>query len=249
MGYGKNDTVDVADIRADFSYQRHYGSKPHLTGEFREDLFGRIILSKRKNGTYAVVDGQNRVNFAREKKIQRVPAIVHEGLTPVQEADLFWQINSKRKGVRAFEVFQAMLRAKNPEALQIYAIMQEFEIDYGNRPSETILNPGKFVFVLYRRRLLRRAFEFISAIWGKDPRRNTQQFLMGVSLFLTDCDKYKLSFAEVKRSLERVSIPRLLQFAMNYMARNRYEQVRKALTDVWNKGRRSQRIEAVAKAS
>lgn len=78
-----------------------------------------------------LVDGQQRRAACRIQNYgEKVPAIVHYGLTKDQEAELFLALNF-REGVGAWDRYKARLEAKEPQALAIAAMLDELDIPTG----------------------------------------------------------------------------------------------------------------------
>lgn len=86
-----------------------------------------VHVSLRKDGTYALVDGQHCTRGAVEAGHGdlRVPMKVYHNLTLADEAKLFRDLNFLRKGMKAFQLFNARIQYHDPEALEIVSILKK----------------------------------------------------------------------------------------------------------------------------
>ena len=65
-----------------------------MAAEWDPSHVGTITVSKRTDGSLFVPDGAHRPAAAREVGQRQLPAVIHEGLTRKQEADLFVGLNN-----------------------------------------------------------------------------------------------------------------------------------------------------------
>jgi hypothetical protein len=78
-----------------------------------------------------LVDGQQRRAACRiENYSEKVPAIVHYGLTKDEEAKLFLALNF-REGVGAWDRYKARLEAQEPQAMAIAEMLEDLDIPTG----------------------------------------------------------------------------------------------------------------------
>lgn len=103
---------------------------------FDPSIFGVILVSKRTNGDYFVLDGQHRIAALRllGKKNpntinQKVECRVHHGLTLAEEAKMFGGANDVLI-VHPFDKFNASVYANDRESVEIKKIVtaSQFEI-------------------------------------------------------------------------------------------------------------------------
>jgi len=94
------DAVPVRSIRADHTYQRELvrSRVARMVAEFDSSLLGVIEVSRRDDDTYAVIDGQHRLEAARiaRGRESSIACNIHTGLTVEEEAQLFFDIDRKR---------------------------------------------------------------------------------------------------------------------------------------------------------
>lgn len=92
---------------------------------FDPDKLGVPVVSKRGDGRYACLDGQNRIELCRRAGYgdSKIECQVFHGLTTAQEAALFLGRNDSRQ-VGAFHKFVARITAGDTDAVYIAAIVQ-----------------------------------------------------------------------------------------------------------------------------
>jgi len=100
MNTGNFEVVTVAALvtSSTFGTQRVEGSSEKRIAEIAQAWdpakVGTISVSRRADGTMFVMDGAHRVGAAKELGIPTLPAIVYNGLTREEEADLFNGLNT-----------------------------------------------------------------------------------------------------------------------------------------------------------
>ena len=110
--------VSVGNMHADDGYQRpaNLARVRKIAKEWDDMLMSPILLSKRADGTYWVMDGNHTRLAAREKfgADHELPCIVYENLTPQQEAEVFTRKNSSQKKPSYNQMLKAKLSAGDP---------------------------------------------------------------------------------------------------------------------------------------
>jgi hypothetical protein len=87
--------------------------------KFDNLLLRPLEVSKRGDGSYAIIDGGGRWLLAQKAKKHAVACRVHEGLTREQEAELFFKFDREIYRLRAVDVYLAALAAGHPEIVEI----------------------------------------------------------------------------------------------------------------------------------
>ncbi len=84
-------------------------------------------ISLREDGIYATMDGQHCTAgaVAAGHGDLRVPMKVYHNLTLADESKMFRGLNYLRKGMKAFELFNAQLKYHDPESLEIVSILKK----------------------------------------------------------------------------------------------------------------------------
>lgn len=75
--------ISIDKIVVDGRYQRPVEEKrvARIVDNFDPRQIGALELSKRKNGTYGIIDGQHRLLALKAVGRKKVQALVHEDLT------------------------------------------------------------------------------------------------------------------------------------------------------------------------
>ena len=125
--------VALADLNIDPEAQRPLSPAWVKTRVpiFNADQLGHIVVNKRANGKFYIVDGQHRVELMRAVGWgdQQIHAEVFEGLTQAQEAALF-NARNDRKAVRRFDKFRISITAGDSDAIEINKIALEHGLHF-----------------------------------------------------------------------------------------------------------------------
>lgn len=181
--------VALERLTVDERYQRPLTSFVETVArEYDPALLGTLIVSERRDGTMAVIDGQTRCEGMRRNGEPEAPCLVYPDLSEAQEAQLFSDLQTKRRGMATYLRFRAALVARNPEAVAIREIVQAagFELDVEEKP-----NTVKAIAALervYRRdsALLITVMNVIAAAWPTDDvdGRASGDMIGGIAAFI-----------------------------------------------------------------
>jgi hypothetical protein len=120
----------------------------HIVANFNKAALGTFTLSRRTNGDLVVLDGQQRRAACFKVEFnEQVQAIVHDGLTLAEEAQLFLDLNYRRS-VNAWTQFRVARTAGDPLAQAIGVVLDELKIPLGG--------PKGFSAVVMARRVAKR---------------------------------------------------------------------------------------------
>lgn len=185
--------IETAKIVADVRYQRpveeHRVQK--IADNFDETLFGVLEVSRR-NGKCAVFDGQHRLEAARLLGMKDVPCLVHDGLAPEQEAELFVRLQRERKNINPRDRFKARLFFGDPVAIDIDRIATEagWEIKPNAADAKTDVWRIRAVSALervYNQHGAQRLTETLRTLhgwWAGDKKATDGMLIEGMALFL-----------------------------------------------------------------
>lgn len=130
--------LNVDLLTVDESYQRPLTTfARRIEHGFDPALVGTLVVSRRADGTLAVVDGQTRAAAishlvaAGEIASPGVPCLVYEGLSRADEASLFARLQKERRGISSYHRFRAAVVAGEEEAVAIQAIVRAAGHDTG----------------------------------------------------------------------------------------------------------------------
>jgi hypothetical protein len=126
--------VKIDQLVVDGRYQRPVQEQrvERIIRDFDPKLLGTLELSARKNGTFAVIDGQHRYEAVKKLGRKTIPALVHGGLTVKQEADLFARTNMGRKPLTPIQRFRAQVFSGDPDAVALSNLITAngFKVDF-----------------------------------------------------------------------------------------------------------------------
>lgn len=135
---GYEDWIIASDLHIDHDQYQRRPVEAHIrriAREFDPDLFGRLVVSHRANGSYYVIDGQHRLSAIAKMGWldQRLPCIVYEDLSIEREASLFVLTQDNRRPIHAVDRYRARLVAGDPLTLEIEAALQRhgFQVTKG----------------------------------------------------------------------------------------------------------------------
>lgn len=116
------------ELQVDDSYQRSIetGESQALIRRIARywdwDLCQPLVVSRRRDGTLFVIDGQHRLAAARLRgDIAQLPAMVKEYSSAADEAATFVQMNQQRRPLTPLQVFHAAVASGDSEACAIQA--------------------------------------------------------------------------------------------------------------------------------
>lgn len=125
---GEQLQVDLRDLFIDPKYQRPIGARGEknirqVIENFSWSLFSPIVVSRRENGTFAVIDGQHRAIAAlTHGGIEKVPAYVING-GPSDEAKAFAVINGAVTAILPTQIWHARVVAGDVDAIRLKRVL------------------------------------------------------------------------------------------------------------------------------
>lgn len=126
---GKFMWLDKKILQVDRSYQRDDEYKKKIIGiaaDWKWESCGAISVMRRDDGSFVVVDGQNRTLAAwRRSDITELPCMVFQSRGITHEASSFIEINTNRKPVSAYSKFRAKMIAGDQSANEIISVLEE----------------------------------------------------------------------------------------------------------------------------
>lgn len=173
----------VADLIVDPDYQREIKENhvAKMVRDWDEAQIGVLEVSLREDGTYAVFDGQQRLEAANRLKLRQLPCLVHTGLDPEGEAELFTRLQDNRVPITPLERFKARVFYGDPIAKGMHEITEAagYQIGAGPRSLQGVVAVER----IYRRGNLKETLELLD-IWRGDEQALWTGLVDGVSRFL-----------------------------------------------------------------
>lgn len=205
--------VPIDDLMVDQAYQRPLTS---FWREVREDfnpaLVGTLIVSERKNGSMSIIDGQTRWEAMRSRELPGCPCLIYEGLNKAQEAELFADLQTKRRGMRTYHRFRAQLVAKDKQAMAVSKVCEAagFELGVQETPNtlQSIAALERAFKVDKNGEHLADVLTVIRDVWGvQDKKAVSAQIISGLSTFIRQQER--LNYDHLKKRLRDVT-PQLI---------------------------------------
>ena len=185
---GEHRRVPIKDLRLDSTYQRDLdSSKIRRMVEDWDPRRAQVVVLSHRAKILWIVDGQHRVAALRERGEIFVEAVVHEGMSQTEEADLFVALQRGRKNLNAWDLFKAENAAGHEDVLNLIRIVhsQGFRIDrtagHGHIAAVGAL---RRIFKLGAEPLLTLVLSTTRMVWAGDKRALDGQTLEGLALFL-----------------------------------------------------------------
>lgn len=264
--------LPLGSLRKDKRVQRELDERwvAYLLENFDPDLVGVIEVSERADGTFVIIDGQHRVEAARrlfKDDAQMIECKVYREKSVQQEAALFIGHNTKRGMTRA-QLFQKSVIAGNATSVAINRIINEAGFKVSNYVGDGLLTavgaaqsvyfgfqpgggrvgvdlPNKFPG------LLRDTLKFVSQAWGNSKDAVHTSMLLGVGLFLMKRGRAAQVAELLHKAAQYPAGPLgILSRARGLMAIQGGTigaNVADVLIDIYNKGRRTGRLEPIRK--
>lgn len=180
--------VPLKDLVVDERYQRPLDEKrvQKMADKFDDRLLGVLEISQR-NAKAAVFDGQHRLAALKELARPDAPCLIHQGLSPQEEADLFIAHQSQRKSVKPLDRFKARVFAEDPVALDVLGIVEASGYGIGSKKIQAV-GALERTYLRYGGHGLARALTMIAVVWGRDDKATDGAMIAGVARFV---DRYE----------------------------------------------------------
>jgi hypothetical protein len=122
----ENRKISVDELNISDSYQRTIvpGRVNRIVKNLDQDAFGSLTVGQRRDETYWVVDGMQRLTAARKLGIAMVPCDVFESDGQEHEARVFRLKNRERTNVSSIALFRAQLTEGDEQSLAIAEVVR-----------------------------------------------------------------------------------------------------------------------------
>lgn len=194
--------VPLDQLIVDEAYQRPLSSfAEEIKRDYNPALIGTLIVAERKSRakrpTYSLVDGQSRAYGMRANDETVAPCVVYEGLSQKEEARLFADLQTKRRGMATYLRFRAALVAGDGDASAIAALVRQQGFKMAGDGDNSGIRSIAGIEWLYRRgpELLGRTLTVVREAWPEHaPPEGTQiqdertrsEILRGIGRFLIE---------------------------------------------------------------
>lgn len=144
--------IPPEELSLDASYQRstdnHASQRLILSiaANFDWRLCMPLVVSRRADGTFAVIDGQHRLLAARLRKMDDLPCVVFTYENPEEEAKMFVAANRSRKAMNRLDDFHAALAAGDSDAHQVRQLVEDAGLTIARNTASASWKPGEIAF-------------------------------------------------------------------------------------------------------
>lgn len=123
----ENRKIGVDELNISDAYQRTIvpARVSRIAKNLDQDAFGSLTVGQRRDGSYWVVDGMQRLTAARKLGIAMVPCDVFESDGQEHEARVFRLKNRERTNVTSIALFRAQLTEGDKQTLDIAAVVKK----------------------------------------------------------------------------------------------------------------------------
>lgn len=243
--------VNISDLRVDERYQRDIKDSwlKQLTRDFDQMLLGVITVSRRKDGSLYVVDGNHRRLAAKENGMDYIVADVREGLSLEKEAELFYKLNTGQRKTNYNENLRALIAGENDEALRYKQCLDQSGVkyslkssDYGSHSMFVAHNAGVNALRKYGCEIIIRSLEIIK----ESQIRPDGRVFQGICKILTYPG---INGERIKTTLMKNPIEFFFRAMASFSAgensggKGRETAMAKAIATYYNKGLKTNRID------
>lgn len=122
----ENRKIGVDELNISDAYQRTIvpARVNRIAKNLDQDAFGSLTVGQRRDGSYWVVDGMQRLTAARKLGIAMVPCDVFQSDGQEHEARVFRLKNRERTNVSAVSLFNAQMTEGDPQTLEIAEVVK-----------------------------------------------------------------------------------------------------------------------------
>ncbi|MDB5733192.1 MAG: hypothetical protein JWQ03_3087 [Variovorax sp.] len=145
--------LHVNRLSVDAAYQRSTDNDASrrlitsIAAKFDWRLCAPLVVSRRPDGSLAIIDGQHRWTAAsRRGDIPQLPCCVFSYEGPEEEARMFIASNRARKPMNRLDDFHAALAAADDDALEINRLVTEAGLKVARNTASAAWGPGEIAF-------------------------------------------------------------------------------------------------------
>lgn len=196
------DAIAFDDLFVDKAYQRPLSTFWRtVRHKFKPSRVGVLTVAPRPKDRYAVIDGQTRLKAMMELRAEgklhlpSAPCLVYPDLSQPEEAKLFADLQTQRRGMRSYDAFRALLVAgqgrgpHEPEvkrALSVSKITEKAGFSLSVDEDKHTMKAVQALVTLWnvdeKGDHLARVLNVVAETWGtQDPEANSSAMLRGLS--------------------------------------------------------------------
>lgn len=239
-----NRPLYVNNLKTDMTYQSPVKESQvkKIVRNFDPKKLHTIVVNKRANGLFYIIDGQHRVEALKELGAPMIDATIHEGLTVEEEAEMYYGINdrpSKTPNMKG----KSSLAFNEPNAVEIDEAAYEvgLKIDYDKKKSGCdgyliAYASLQDIHKKYGKDFLEIVLFTIKNSFGTESRFYQAYILRGVAQFISKYGR-QIDFNHLTNRLNELGFDKFLQEVNKHRAAfsTKKECLPIALVDIYNK--------------
>jgi hypothetical protein len=190
-----------AQLQVDLSYQRATDAQAsrtlinRITREWDWGLFQPLVVARRSDGNLYVVDGQHRLEAARQRgDIPQLPCVITAYDDAKGEAAAFVALNQQRRPLTQMNLHRAAVAAGEPDALLVDRLVEAAGLRLTNWADARAWKPGwvnmvgtfKSVLRVHGERNLRLTLETFSTAFAGQVLNSTQTIFLAIAQIVID---------------------------------------------------------------
>lgn len=146
--------IEIDKMIVDESYQRDTQSRrsrsliDKMAREFSWRRFQPLIVTRRPDGRFAIIDGQHKREAAILVGLDELPCMVVPSEDVAEEAEAFVSVNGDRVAVTSLQVHWSKVVARDPKAMRIKAVCDEAGVTISRYPLDNRSIPPKTTMAL-----------------------------------------------------------------------------------------------------
>jgi hypothetical protein len=159
-----------------------------LVQNWDDRLANVLVVNRRSDGTYAVLDGGHRLKALRIRGETEYLASVYEGLSYQEEARLFVDLNARRNGLTVTQTMVGQADANDEATLMLQRCIEAagFKATASSSSREGLVSMGfqlRNAVIDYGPEVVSQALLWVNASWPMQKAATNVNVLMGAVLF------------------------------------------------------------------
>lgn len=180
--------LPVAELEIDVQAQRTLVERraQNMANSWVHEARGTLIVSKRVDGTYFLVDGQHRHRAMQLLGIEETPCEVHHDLTQTEEAILFLIKNRESSKPNAIDEYKIGLTGRIPLFVDTQEVLDSKGLQVGATSTNSIgaVNGLLRITETYGPEVLKRTLDVAEEAWERTAETWDGMLLGGLGMFL-----------------------------------------------------------------
>jgi len=245
-GKGEDKWLCKDSLYVDETYQRPGRNVivKKIVKNFDENLFGLLTVVQNGSGTYAVVDGGQRLRAAMQiTAIDRVRCLVFPSMSIPEQAQFYLNLNVSRVTPSSVEFFIGQLAAGDDESCRVRDELAIYGLKVAPGGGKNNCSCPK-VLLDMRTEVLQNVLDFVVHVWPNEPKRLQKKLLQGLAMLEVGAlwpKELSLIDKAIKDQFCEIALTRIYKDANRIKADLEFsnpKSIRRACMDIYNNKRR-----------